>query len=345
VRTGSSNTHGERGGEGAAVAGERREERAGEQREGDDRRHRVAGEAEPGDLPPVGTGERAEGERAAGAHAHAPEGERAAGGDGRRAHVVALADAHAAGREHEVARERAGAGEERTERRLGVGGDAEVDRLAAGVAHERGERDRVRRDDRPSGAGLGGPSERHELVARGDDGHAWPPHHLDLCRAQGGEQPGHARRHARAGRHGDGAGRHVLAGGAHVAARGAAARRPGVARVAVEEDEHAGGVVGIGARVLDAHHGVGAARDGGAGGDAHRRARVDVGRGRLRRGVCGGGHPQRHRAPGARAAHVGRAHRVAVHRRVRPRRHVGRRGHVPREHAADGVGERDHLAA
>jgi hypothetical protein len=260
--------------------------------------------------------------------------------------VVALAHAHAAGGEHHVARQRAGADEQRTHGRLGVGRDAEVDGLAAGLADERGERDRVRRDHRAPGVRLGGAVERDEFVARRDDRHARPAGDRDARGAHRGEQPGDAGGDARAGGDRHAAGAHVLAGGAHVAP-GAAGRV--VARVAVVDDEHARGVAGVGARVLDAHHRVGAVGHRGAGGDAHREAGAD--RPVAPRSLpCAAAYAvaatrSATGPPGARAAHVGGAHRVAVHRRVRPRRHVGRRGHVPREHAADGVGERDHLAA
>ncbi len=88
---------------------------------------------------------------------------------------------------------------------------------------------------------------------------------------------------------------------------------------------------GNGLALLLHHDGVGARRHLAAGEDARRRARLQRLAGHAGRDAL------RHRQHRAGGRHVGRVQRVAVHRRVVLGRHVQRRQHLGRQHAAQRV--------
>ena len=107
-------------------------------------------------------------------------------------HEVVVADRGAAEREQQIGAGRARGVDAAFERRETVARDAEVDRLAAGVADERRERERVGGDDL---VGTGVLARPHELVAgRQDRDPRLAPHAQPACswrpRARGGAHPG-----------------------------------------------------------------------------------------------------------------------------------------------------------
>jgi hypothetical protein len=118
----------------------REQRRPEEQLEGDERRDRVAGQPEHRAI-----AAHAERERLARLHRDLVQLELDAGRRERGAHVVAVADRHAAGRDHHVVIERAR--DQRRHRDRIVLRDADVRRNAAGLADHRGQSVRRRVDD------------------------------------------------------------------------------------------------------------------------------------------------------------------------------------------------------
>jgi hypothetical protein len=279
--------------------------------------------------------ERAVRERAAGPHAHAPEAERATDREHGVARQIALPDADAAGGQHDVAVGVHGCAQAVLHRGRLVARHAQVERLTAGLAHQRREHDGVRRHHAAPCPHSLDVAQRQQLVARRHDADARTAHHQRADVPDGCQHTQRRRAEPGTGRDGARALGDVLAARAHVASCAECV----VAHVAVVVHVHDRTVHH---HVLDAHHGVGAGGHRGAGGDAHR-----LSRGEHAAPCAAGGHrageAQRDGGVGARAANVRRPHRDAVHSRVVPRRERDRRHDVGRQHAPERVAQRDPL--
>jgi hypothetical protein len=166
---------------------------------------------------------------------------------------------------------------------------------------------------------------RDQFVAADEDADARPPVHRDRRLAETGQHGECGRTKQLAGRDRRCVAREVVVGRAHVGAGD---------RAGIEHD-----IAILLARVLADHHGVGAHRHRRPGHDAHAGAGIHRGARALPR--------QQHRAqaqPGRRAGiEFRRAHRIAVHRRMRETGHVEGCGDGARRHPAERRVQRQRL--
>ena len=281
--------------------------RSHEQLEGHHGGDRIAGQTE--ERPAV---QRSERDGLAGPHGDAPQVQLGAQLFQRGAHEVQVAHRDAR-RRHEHVRVLDGPQPALDVVEI-VGGDAEIDRLAAdldGLGHQRvgvGVRDLSR---------TGLLTEVGQLVPGREDGHPRPATHAHLRPAQGGQESHLGRTDHLARRE-------------HAVARTdvLAARPDERARLDRARDHDARGV---GLDVLLGDDGIGAVRHGRPGEDADRRPRSDGAVGHGTRGHATH-HGEPHRAAGWR---VFGADSVAVHRGVRPRRDLARGHHRLGQHAIE----------
>ena len=205
---------------------------------------------------------------------------------------------------------------------LGVTGEAEVERLAAGLAHEGGQAVAIRvanlAHHQRSGC-------LDQLIAGGEDADAWAAVGTDRLAADAGQHADVAGIEKRALGEDELADLHVLAGRAHgIAERGS-----------VEHADLRGGGAGR-VRVLDRHDAVGAVGHGRTGHDPDRLPRTDP---RRWRGTSGQrGHD---REITGHAHDVGGPHGEAVHRRIGERWDLLGRDHVLGQHPAERVVQRN----
>ena len=218
----------------------------------------------------------------------------------RGADMVLVADADAAGGQHQIVA-CAGCVQGVGDRRPVVGQDAEIGDGAAELLQQSGEREAVGVVDRARRRGC---TRLAQFVAGREQGDAQAGAHRQPAQADRGREAQILRAQALPGAQDDRAGFDILAGEAPVRALPDARR-----------DTH--GAV-FRAAVFLHHHGIEAGWHGGAGEDAHRAACVRV-------GECGrvaGGDPADHRQAGlAVPVEFGKAHGIAVDRRIVVRRY------------------------
>ena len=199
-----------------------------------------------------------------------------------------------------------------------VGHDAEVADLAAQAQQQRAQKEAVAVVD---GSGLHGLGRHvaghHQFVAGGEQDHTRPGCHLQRGQADSGGQTNAGGRQALSFLKYHGTARDILTRRAYPLTSGG----HGV-------DAHAAVVQCLG--VFLHHHGIGTRGHGRAGEDARRAARCQ------RLAGVAGGDALRHGQFDA-GGDIGRAYRVAVHRRVVVGRHLQGRDHILRQHAAIGI--------
>ena len=229
--------------------------------------------------------------------------------------VIGLTDGDAAGRDHHVGG-RGGGNERALELLRHVLDHAHVDHVAIEPRQHAVQRVAIAVVDL---AGAKRRADGLELVAGGEEGDAQPAIHAHLAHAERRDRAELGRAHSLSCREHRLPRAQVLAGEA-----------PILARLAHRARGDSDLVVGFG-RALLHHDGIGAGRHDAAGENAHAFARRDRARPRLARERLA--DPVEH-GVGIRLQ-VGKAQRVAVHRRIVVARHRDRRHHVLRQHAAE----------